>query len=270
MVLRVISKVCASTLHLGRLLFLLAAPLYLLMCTACTRLPPFSLPTDSVRIEREEGMCADARTSVAAVQTVRALADVTVRYDDQDASFRYVVVSKAPSQFRIDLLPTEGAFTLGMLVLSDQKGILLDAQKKTYFLGDSEEELTTRFLGFSGITREVVLTLLTGQPFTLTCEATDVFRLPDGTLSVKGGANHLVTRLDPIRREVVSITGLTHDGASVRFQAERSIDFDEMPIIQVSVFDPARAHVSMKVSRLSVNASVKDELFVLDVPPGYR
>jgi hypothetical protein len=74
-------------------------------------------------------VCQDLVKRSRAVNSLSALVEATVSRSGESASLRYAVLSRNPDRLRIDMLPTEGALTLGILTAREGRAVLLDAQE---------------------------------------------------------------------------------------------------------------------------------------------
>lgn len=99
----------------------------------------------------------------ASLSSIRALYDGRVVSGSERQRLRYAVIIGESGQLRIDLLPSQGAFALGILVVSSEgKAKLIDSTNKQVFIADDPLIVEKRFFGGLGIDAEVVKGLITG------------------------------------------------------------------------------------------------------------
>jgi hypothetical protein len=171
--------------------------------------PRFRVPGEALGGPEVIEVCSALGVHNKPVSTLRALVEASVSSSGEAASFRYVILSHGAEKFRIDMLPLEGAFTLGVLLVRDGETILLDAQEETYSVASNEEDLLQKFLGLEGITREVILSLVTGVLPALNCSSIHVYRNEAGVLFIKPVGSHIVWEVAP---ESFSVKGLRGAG----------------------------------------------------------
>jgi hypothetical protein len=232
--------------------------------------PRFKPPGDSITGAQASALCSQARSRNAPVTSLRALVDATVSRSDESASFRYVIIGSGSDRFRIDMLPVEGAFTLGILVVRDGETLLLDAQEKTYTRTPNESELLEMFLGLGGITRNVIVGLVTGILPPIDCSSVRVYLRGDGALSISEGASTIVWHLRPDTFVIDGLELLDRGGRRVQISAEREAASPEgLPAVHLKIFKPLEARVEMLVKKLSIDPQLSEALFTVAVPKSY-
>lgn len=242
----------------------------LAMLTSGCFAPRFKAPGEALGGPEAIKVCSALGMEQTPVPSLRALVEASVSSSDEAASFRYVILSHGSERFRIDMLPLEGAFTLGMLLVRDGKTVLLDAQEETYSVASNEEDLLQRFLGLEGVTREVILGLVTGVLPTLDCSSIRVYRDQTGTIFIKPASSPVVWEVVPASFSVRGLRILNQDGSRIQIQADRIQGVGaELPKIQLTVFKPLEAQIEMVIKKLSIGASLSESLFVVPIPPGY-
>ncbi len=248
------------------MLVLLVPALFMSGCFA----PRFKPPGDSIPAVDASRVCSEAQSHHAPVASMRALVDATVSRSDESVSFRYVIVGRGKDRFRIDMLPLEGAFTLGILVVRDGQTLLLDAQEKTFSKASKEAELLETFLGLEGITREVIVGLVTGVLPSIDCSSMRAYRGRDGTLSMVDRSSQVVWHVNPHTFAVNGLEILDRDGRRVQVSGERTAaPRTGLSAVYLSIFKPLEARVEMLVTKLSIDPPLADSLFAVAVPPSY-
>ena len=198
------------------------------------------------------------------------LADATISSDSERASFRYVILSREPSSFRVDVLPVNGAFTLGLLVAHEGKAVWLNAQEKTFSEDKDEKKLVAEYLGLRGISRATAVALMTGIVPKLSCPDVRVYQVAGGDRLFVDDTSHIAWRTKGTSAEVVSVQVLDDSGSAVEVEgmitsppggASRTVTLD--------VFSPGRASVEMSLVKVVYNPKLSDELFEVRPPRGY-
>jgi hypothetical protein len=203
------------------------------------------------------------------VRSARALVNATVRAGNDVASLRYAIVAKEPGRMRIDLLPLEGAYTLGLLVVTREGATLIDTTNQTFAKEMDAEKLTREFVGLPGLTPEVVVALVTGQLPALSCSSSEVFRGKDGQVMIRDRGSRIVWEVVSDSSAIKSAHILSQSGE--RVEALVGIRDGEVgfPTVDFSVFSPATASAEMIVRKLTINKEIPDDLFNVAVPSGY-
>jgi hypothetical protein len=237
--------------------------------SGCVRAPKLIIGEVLVPADSEE-LCGSLNTVMERSTTFRTLLDATVTPPSGDpVSFRYAIVGKDPEMLRVDVLPTEGAYTLALITVRGSEALFLDPQAKRVTHDCSAVEVLEKFLGLRGMTPAAVKAIVLGRVPHLECGRVTVSRpTPDRVL--------LVDRVEQIAWEIDVATGdlqrahfLSRSGESVTAVASREIRGADSFIV-VSVHDPIKATAEMRVARLTKNQDVADATFFVAVPAGYE
>jgi hypothetical protein len=169
------------------------------------------------------------------------------------------------------MLPLEGAFTLGILVVKDGRTVLLDAQEKTYSTASDEAQLLEAFLGLEGVTRSVIVGLVTGVLPPIDCSSARVYRESDGSVSIVDGSSQVVWHLSTQTVLVKGVHILDRSGRRVQISAEREALQGSAGLVNVrlSIYRPLEAQAEMLVKKLSIDPPLSESLFAVAIPPSY-
>ena len=246
-----------------------ACIIVLSLFTGCFR-PTFEPSGTSVDSSLARQACEEANSKRKIVNSLRVLADATVSSRSERASFRYVVLSKEPSSFRVDVLPVNGALTLGLLVAHDGKAVWLDAQEKTYAESDDEKALLAEYLGLSGVSRKVAVALLTGTIPALSCSAVRLYQLPEGDRLFVDDTNKVAWRVRGSSNDLVALQVLDESGDGVVIEGSFTAKQSDSPNgVILEVFSPTRARVDLSLARVVYNPPLGDQLFEVRPPRDY-
>lgn len=240
------------------------------MAAGCFR-PSFQPGGVPLAATAARGACEDLNAKRNPIKSIRVLADATVSSKSERASFRYVVLSKEPASFRVDVLPVNGAFTLGILVAHGGKAVWLDAQEKTYAEDNDERRLMTDYLGLRGVSRETAVAMVTGVLPALPCSHVQLFQLPGGDRLFVDNESHVAWRVRGDSMELVSLQVLDQSGHAVEVEGTyASTQPGSLGGVTLEIFSPARAKVEMSLSRVVKNPELSDQLFEVRPPRDYR
>jgi hypothetical protein len=215
-------------------------------------------------------MCVDVNKRRTSTESLRVLADATISSGSDRASFRYVILSREPSSFRVDVLPVNGAFTLGLLVAHEGKAVWLNAQEKTYSEGKDEKKLVAEHLGLRGVSRETAVALMTGVVPQLSCPNVRVYNVTGGDRLFVDDTTHVAWRVRGGSTEIVSVQILDARGSAVEVEGDISSPVGGAPrVVTLTVFSPARARVDMSLTRVVFNPSLGEQLFEVQPPHDY-
>jgi hypothetical protein len=169
------------------------------------------------------------------------------------------------------MLPQEGAFTLGILVVRDGRTVLLDAQEKTYATAANESELLKEFLGLEGVTRSVITGLVTGVLPSIDCASARAYRGADGSFSIVDGPSQVVWYVSPQTFLVNRLDILDRSGRRVQISGEREAlaGSSGLATVRLSIFEPLEAQAEMLVKKLSIDPPLSESLFAVPIPPSY-
>lgn len=232
--------------------------------------PSFEPSGASVEPGLARQACERINSSRKPVDSLRVLADATISSKEERASFRYVVLSKEPSSFRVDVLPVNGALTLGLLVAHGGKAVWLDAQEKTYAESDDERALVAEYLGLNGVSREIAVALLTGVVPALSCSEVRLYQLPGGDRLFVDDKTKTAWRVRGSTHDLVSAQILDDSGDGVMVEGTFT-DQDGGPSkgVTLEIFSPGRARVDLSLARVVYNPPLGDQLFEVRPPKDY-
>jgi hypothetical protein len=200
----------------------------------------------------------------------RALLETSVITPDNESfSFRYAVASKQPDFLRVDLLPTEGAYTLGLLVVRDGRVLVIDSQAKTYSLGCNVNAVFEKFFALQGVSPDVVQALITGRMSGVHCSAAQVYRQDGGRLLLIDEQTHHAWEVDESSGRVLQISLLDSSLSRIQANALRTY-YPDQELIAVEIHKPVTASAMMKVRKLTLNPDISDSLFEISPPAGYE
>ncbi len=242
-----------------------------LLLSGCFR-PTFRPEGIDVPSSNAHALCQEINLQRSEVKSLRALADTTVVRGSERFSFRYAVVSEEPSKFRVDVLPPAGggAYTLGLLVANDGKVLWLDPQEKRYVWGSSERDLIAKYIGLQGISRRVAVALMTGTVPRLSCDRVTMRLLGNNDVLVVDDESKVAWYLAGRTPRLKGAKVLDADGSSCEMEAALLAQDNERPgEIALQIFSPASARVTMTVTRLVINPTLKPELFAVSPPNDY-
>jgi hypothetical protein len=239
-------------------------------CVAgCARVPRFS-PGGMLQDAVESGaLCTAFQARVSDSGAFRALLDSSLATSDESYSFRYALVGRGSKDLRIDLLPREGAYTLGLLTVRGDKALMIDSQAKRYASECEPNALFERFFGLQGITPDLVRALLLGRIPALACEDVTVFRTDTGRLQFLDLRTHRVWEVDEPLGLVRGVQILNSSHSNVYAVAER-VRTPGGDAIAISIFKPVKASAEMQITKLILNPSLAEGLFGVMPPAGYE
>lgn len=260
----------ATELSLMNSVRALAFLLIVSMVAGCFR-PSFQPGGVPFAATAARGACEDLNAKRIPIKSIRVLADATVSSESERASFRYVVLSKDPDSFRVDVLPVNGAFTLGILVAHGDKALWLDAQEKTYAEDNDERRLMTEYLGLRGVSRETAVAMVTGVLPTLPCSHVRLFQLHGGDRLFVDDESHVAWRVRGDSTELAALQVLDQSGHGVEVEGTYArTQPGSLGGVTLAIFAPARAKVEMTLTRVVKNPELNDQLFEVRPPRDYR
>jgi hypothetical protein len=179
-------------------------------------------------------------------------------------------VSKGPDLLRIDVLPLEGAYTLGMIVVRPDGATLIDTNEQKFSEATDADDLLQRFLGLHGLTPSVVKGMLTRQVPQFRCEEVSVYGSADALFTLVDTRHHVAWEIDGVSRVVRAVQLLDINNERVEARAEIVAPEGRNAEIHFSIYKPISTSAQMIVRKLSLNPTVPDELFRVAVPSGYQ
>lgn len=215
-------------------------------------------------------LCSELNATRQPIESVRVLADATISSVAERASFRYVVVSKEPTSFRVDVLPLNGAFTLGLLVAREGRALWLNSQERTYAEDTDERRLVAEYLGLQGVSRETAVALMTGALPKLSCPDVTVYSIGNGDSIIVDRHAHVAWRVQGTSSEIVSARVLDPHGDAVEMEATVSAPRGDSPrTLALDIFSPGRAHVDLALTKIVINPNLSERLFEVQPPAHY-
>jgi hypothetical protein len=193
--------------------------------------------------------------------------------DDKPLSFRYAVVSSGNDALRIDILPDQGAYTLAIITVLGESALVVDPEKRTVIEGCSTDRALERFMGFKGISPQVVRGILTGRVPNLNCQNLESFY----SVNAEGKEQRVVFlegnegtawEIDLELGTVVKVRLLDSGGRYVRGIAERRENANGKGVT-FNLFDPAKLKIEMAIKRLVLNPKLDESVFKVVIPEGW-
>lgn len=242
----------------------------LLFATGCFR-PSFA-PQGVMRPASEaSALCQKIASQGQRVDSLRVLADATITHGSEVVSFRYVVLSKEPSKFRVDVLPSQGAFTLGLLVAGEHGAVWMNPQENTFVRAPDEASLVGEYLGLPGVSRETAVALMTGVLSASACNEVRLFEMENKDLLFVNDSSHTAWRVEGDSPKLREVQILDSDGTSVDVRATYGEFVGARPSrINLDVYSPANAQVSLSIIKSVVNPTLNEQLFTVEPPVGYQ
>lgn len=233
--------------------------------------PRFNPPGELLASGEGATVCGDLVKRSRTVNSLSALVEATVSRSGEAASLRYVVLSRSPDRLRIDMLPIEGALTLGILTAREGRAVLLDAQERSYSIASHEQELLESFFGLKGITREVIIGLLSGVLPQTDCSSVQVYRSTEKSVALLDTRSHVVWDVDKESLKVLGCTILDSDESRIQISGERlDGQTNGRTAVMLQIYKPLEAQVKMLVGKMAINPALADERFDVAIPPSYR
>jgi hypothetical protein len=245
------------------------ALLALVGVTGCASLPRFAPDGVVVGVERAAERCEALHSRLPPLHGFRALLDTSVKARDETYFFRYAIVARDPHDLRIDLLPSEGSYTLGLLTVRDNESVMIDAQQKRYMAGCESDQLFQKFFGLEGISSDVVKALIVGRVPRTACQGTQMYQQQSGYTQILDTVAHRVWEVDEATGALVGVRILnaTHDRVYASARREKAPQGDA---ITISVFKPVTASADMQIKKLTLNPVISEGLFDVRPPAGYE
>ena len=222
-----------------------------------------------------KSLCEALVSKSSQVRSFRALLEAKVSVaEDESYAFRYAIAGSALADrdveaFRVDLLPMEGVFTLGLISVLGDQATMIDSQDKRYFVGCRPDRLFERFFGLKGITEEIVRALVVGKVAPIKCDSVELYSGSANETIILDSVNHRAWVVDRDSGELLGVNILDSSNKSIYATAERRI-LGGRGFIQISIYKPVKANAEMKVVKFSANPKIDDGLFVVASPSGYE
>ena len=235
------------------------------LLSSCTSLPRFSPPGEQLPPLTAQGVCERLMQQRNSVRSFRALTEATFTHGDESVSFRYAIVRREPDALRIDMLPLEGAFTLGILVSEGGAVTLLNAQEKSFVEGEDESALLAEFFGIEGLSADLIAGIVTGMLPPLSCADVKIASSPTGTVIIDPSTHTAWSIASTETPSVASVVVLDADGERIKLQAAVREGKSE-----ISLFDPVTARGEITLKKVTLNPLLTPAIFTVRVPESYR
>lgn len=120
------------------LLWLLALTIIAGGCAGRDRARP-ALPQQRVGAAQAELLIEQLKQSSAEIRTLKALIRVTIREgEERSTTLRYALTISDAGEARVEILPLQGAYTLGVVVVGESGGVFLDpAEREALVVADA-------------------------------------------------------------------------------------------------------------------------------------
>jgi hypothetical protein len=207
------------------------------------------------------------------IKTFKALANVRIKSKEGENSLRYAFVLNGEKYTRLEILPDQTFYTLGLLVINPQGYTYLDPEQRKAWQGNDALSVLRRFLHLP-LESSDLLALITAripQPW-----------FGDKTLSLSYNPQPELLRADLLNRFVLvskatSLISRVDIIDPLREEVALRLSY-HMPVRRSGVLLPEevevevlRENTTLKLSfiQLAVNAEVDEGLFKVNVPEGY-
>ena len=248
----------------------LGAIVFSLLMSGCAASRTFQPEVDVFPFDEGALVCEQVNHRRPNIMSFRSLAESTVTAGNETISFRYVIVGRDPDQLRIDLLPTEGAFTLGMLVSRDGTTRVLNTQDKTFSESSDSSALIEQFLGLRGFSPTIIEALVTGIAPQFDCSDVRVYRERKGETIIYSVADRVAWVIADDSGRVNSFDVLSPDSDVVQVAGALYYSGNQTPAsMSLSVVDPHEAHGVLLFKKVNLNTTIADEIFDVPVPPSF-
>lgn len=227
---------------------------------------------DAAELPFDEGalVCEQLNHLRPNIVSFRSSAESTVTAGGESLSFRYVIVAREPDSLRIDLLPTEGAFTLGMLVSQGGMTRVLNAQEKTFIESGDSAALIERFLGIRGFSPALVEAVVTGIPPELDCSRIGIFRESSGQVTVLSERDRVAYTIAADTGRLKAFEVLAADSTDVLVAGTLYYSGGQGPSsMSLSIFEPHEAQGILLFRKIALNAEIANDIFDVRVPETY-
>ena len=238
--------------------------------TGCSATHLFEPPSAPLSRGESAALCEEMNAARPSVSSFRSLAESTVSARGESLSFRYAIAGRRPDSLRIDLLPNEGAFTLGMLIVHNGEVQAINVQEKTVERSPNPAAATERFLGVTGITPELVQALVTGVPPVLSCSDTKAYEEGRGDVTFLDNFARIAYTVSSGTPQVKKFAILSPDDNAV--VAEGSLYYtraDSPASMSLVVHEPYEATGVFLFKKITLNPEIADEIFQVQVPEDY-
>lgn len=246
-------------------------PLFVaLWLTGCVQAPRMELPGGKQSPELSAASCRSIVNQRTASGALRAIVEATIRIRSAESvSFRYGIVHKEPAWLRIDVLPLEGSYTLGLFTLKDGVARFIDTQERTYAEDSSADALLEHFLGLRGLSPQVIIALLEQQIPALLCEQVSVFVNQNFSI-ILDPIRHLSWTVSRMSSRLEDVAILDSGNEIVEARASIVSSRSLYPAIAISVYKPTSASAELLVKKLTTRVEVPDRTFDIPIPPGFK
>lgn len=216
-----------------------------------------------------KNVCIQINANRPLITSLRALADATITSSSEAASFRYVVVSQDPASLRVDVLPINAAFTLGLLVAHNGRAVWLNSQDRTYAIDANERVLISEFLGLRGVSRETAIALVSGIVPKLNCSDLRIFKADTNDRLLIDDRAHIAWRVRGESADLIGVQILDAGGSRIEAQAAFKGSRGVGRVIELEIFSPVRATIEISLAQLIYNPMLNERLFKIEPPSGY-
>jgi hypothetical protein len=261
-------KRCRYVSHIRAAFFALLS----IGAAGCAQLPRFSPIGVLQDAPHTSALCESLRGRAAGHKGFRSLLVTRLTANDETYSFRYAVVGRSLAadshDLRVDLLPEQGAYTLGLLTVRDGRALMIDSQERRFASDCAPDRLFAKFFGLEGITPDLVRALLVGHVPALACEALQIYRQDPERLQILDRSMHRVWEVDETSGELRAVQLLNSEHTKVYARAQRG-QTPQDNFITISIFNPLEASAEMQVKKFTINPPLSEGLFDVVAPAGY-
>ena len=241
------------------------------LVTGCSAAHVFAPDAPPLSRAASEELCEQANAARPSVTSFRSMAESTITAGRDTVSFRYAIVAREPDSMRIDLLPNEGAFTLGMLTIHGGESQSVNVQEKTFKRSRGGSTALQEFLGMPGASQEVIQALVTGVPPLFDCRRVKLYEEGRRDVTVLDPAVRVAYTIDGDSARVKRFSMLAPDDEAILAEGALYYSRSDSPAsMSLAVHEPHEANGVFLFKKITLNPVIDDVVFEVPVPAGYE
>lgn len=242
--------------------------LVIMFCGCFTITPPVRISGTLIEGVERRNLIKPLRERVESIGTIRGLLRASVTRNDERYRYRYAFAFKRPDNLRLDVLPLNSAYPLGIFVASTENQVLLEVPKKKAVKSRGYGNLLEQVTGLPLPGKDFPWLLLGLFPPTTDFE---LYRDDTGLILLSDNRRYMATYAGaPLRMQLLEIRDPFQEQLHAVIRYEYVDEKAEFPGKLIMTFPQHSAEGEIRYTSFDINVALAESLFEIDIPKDYK
>ena len=217
--------------------------------------------------EERAAFLKELRDRRAKVKSARALLRAMVKQNEERYRYRYALAFTDPDFLRLDVLPLNNAFPLGVFAATEKRQVLLQVPEKKAIVSESYTNLLERVTGLPLPEKDFPWLVLGILPVT---DEYDLTREDGKLVFLSKNKRYRAVMTEPdLQMTSLEIRDPFQEQLHAQITYEYGTDAGAMPRKLLLSFPRYEAEGNIRITSLTMNPELQESLFELLIPEDY-